>query len=57
MWNLEKSSIYVDNCRKSIDNTCKKGRLVATLEIPALSRIIIQRGVQNFFDDEPQFTK
>jgi hypothetical protein len=55
MWNLEKGSIYVDNCGKTIDNTCKRGRL-GQLGIPALSRIIIER-CTNFFDDESQFTK
>jgi hypothetical protein len=55
MWNLEKGSIYVDNCGKTIDNTCKKGRL-RQLGIPALSRIFIKRCTKPI-DDESQFTK
>jgi hypothetical protein len=43
----------VDNCRKTIDNTCKKGRL-RQLGIPALSRT--SKSVQTS-DDETQFTK
>jgi hypothetical protein len=54
MWNLKKGSIYVDNCGKTIDNTCKKGKL-RQLGIPALSRNL-SRGVQTS-DDETQFTK
>jgi hypothetical protein len=46
MWN---------NCRKSIDNTCKTGKL-GQLGILALSRNY-QRGIQNQIDDESQLTK
>lgn len=54
MWNLKKGSIYVDNCGKTIDNTCKKGKL-RQLEIPALSRNYQE--VYKTSDDESQFTK
>jgi len=52
MWELQTvPNIYVDNCSKTRDNTCKKGRL-GQLGILALTSNL--RG-QPF--DETQFTK
>jgi len=56
MWKLKTvSKIYVDNCGKTRDNTCKKGRLMK-VRIPALTRKKKEVHKKNFFD-ETQLTK